>query len=102
MVLRKKKDFSAAYQKRAERIQSIDHHGITPYLKRFQESAKINAVSEDTHRRRFNAIKKFILWCDERELNQPQDITRPRPLQTIRRDGISVSTSRWSGSVDGI
>jgi len=77
MALRKKKDFTAAFKKREERSQSIDNHGITPYLNRFQESAKINGMSEDTLKRRYSAIKKFILWCQIRELNQPQDITRP-------------------------
>jgi len=77
MALRKKKDFTAAIKKRDENKQPIDSHGITPYLNRFQESAKINNISQDTLRRRYSAIKKFILWCGERELNQPQDITRP-------------------------
>ena len=77
MALRKKKDFSAAFKKREEKHLSIETHGITPYLNRFQESAKVNGISKDTLARRYSAIKKFILWCSERELNQPQDITRP-------------------------
>ena len=77
MALRKKTDFTAAFKKRAENHTSIENCGITPYLTRFQESEKIKGISKDTLRRRYNALKKFILWCDERELNQPQDITRP-------------------------
>lgn len=55
--------------------RSIEHNGITPYLNRFLEwSASMNYSSETTKTRN-NAIHRFIVWCDERGLGKPQDIT---------------------------
>lgn len=62
----------------------IAHSGITPYLNRFIESSAVSGLSETTVEIRRRMLSRFILWCDERDLDQPQDITRPI-LERYRR-----------------
>lgn len=53
----------------------VSHNGITSYLQRFLEwSASMN-YSEQTNKTRDICIRRFIVWCDERGLSQPQDVT---------------------------
>ena len=64
--------------------RSIEHNGITSYLNRFLEwSAAMNYSSETTHKRE-NSLQRFIVWCDERGLDNPQDVTSPI-LERYRR-----------------
>jgi integrase/recombinase XerD len=51
--------------------------GLTPYLDAFLEWSRVTGVSKDTHRRRRSALRRFIAWCEERDIQQPQEITRP-------------------------
>lgn len=51
--------------------------GLTRYLDAFLEWGKMTGISKDTHRRRRAALRRFIAWCDDRDIQQPQDITRP-------------------------
>lgn len=62
----------------------IDHHGMTPYLVRFLDASGAMGLSPRTIDIRERMLKRFIAWCDERDLNQPQDITRPI-LERYRR-----------------
>ncbi len=62
---------------RHDDMDAIQHNGITPYLLKFLEWTSVRGYSQDTVKRRASAMKKFILWCDERDLQQPQDITKP-------------------------
>ncbi len=62
----------------------IAHHGITPYLNRFIEASAVSGLSETTVEIRRRMLSRFILWCDERDLDRPQDITRPI-LERYRR-----------------
>jgi len=62
----------------------IDHHGMTPYLKQFLESSAAGGLSPRTIEIRERMLTYFIHWCDERNLDQPQDITRPI-LERYRR-----------------
>ncbi len=62
----------------------IDHHGMTPYLKQFLDWSGSVGISEATVDIRYRMMKVFILWCDERGLDKPQDITRPI-LERYRR-----------------
>jgi len=64
--------------------RSIAHNGITSYLHRFLEwSAAMNYSSETTHKRD-NSLQRFIVWCDARGLDNPQDVTSP-VLERYRR-----------------
>ena len=62
----------------------IDHHGMTPYLKQFLESSAAGGLSPRTVEIRERMLRYFIHWCDERNLDKPQDITRPI-LERYRR-----------------
>jgi len=47
------------------------------YLLRFLEYSKIHNYSSETVNSREVFLRKFIIWCDERGLATPQEITRP-------------------------
>lgn len=82
------------------------------YLREYEEWARATGRSEHTVRARALAILRFILWCDERGLTRPQDITRPileryqrhlyhyrkkdgRPLSIGAQIGALVSLRVW-------
>jgi integrase/recombinase XerD len=56
------------------------HHALAAFL---DWSAQMN-ISVQTTRTRAACLKRFILWCNERSLHQPQDITKPI-LERYRR-----------------
>ncbi len=55
----------------------IEHNGIMPYLNQFLQWAEVRSMSLETNRSRDRSIRRFIRWCDERNLQRPQDITKP-------------------------
>ena len=73
-------------RKRTKRPEAypIATNGITPYLRRFIEASAVQGLSETTVEIRRRMLSRFILWCDERDLDRPQDITRPI-LERYRR-----------------
>ena len=79
----------------------IEHNGLYPYLARFLDWGQvIEQVSQDTTRRRDSALRRFIEWCDERDIHQPQDITLPlleryqrHLFYSRKRDGEPLSAS---------
>lgn len=44
---------------------------------KFLDWTAVKNMSKDTVKRRRMALKKFIYWCHERDLQQPQEITKP-------------------------
>ena len=62
----------------------IANHGMMPYLKLFLDSSAASGLSPVTIEIRERIVKIFMLWCDERNLDKPQDITRPI-LERYRR-----------------
>ena len=58
------------------RDHSIDHNGITPYLMRFIAWGNVTGLSEQTSTVRERSVRRFIVWCDERSIDEPQMITR--------------------------
>lgn len=61
-----------------DRKRRVEHNGIFPYLARYLEWGRaIKGVSGDTTRTRDASIRRFIDWCDERGLDDPQEITLP-------------------------
>jgi len=55
----------------------VERNGLFPYMQAFLEWTEVKGYSHDTLRRRRAALKRFIIWCDERELQTPQEITKP-------------------------
>ncbi len=58
-------------------LDVLKTNGMYPYLQQFLEWTLVKGFSKDTAKRRRSALKKFILWSHERDLQQPQDITKP-------------------------
>lgn len=56
---------------------AVEHTGFYAYLTRYMETMKIRNYSGSTLIRRENGLRRFIGWCDERGLNEPQSITKP-------------------------
>jgi integrase/recombinase XerD len=48
-----------------------------PYMQAFLEWTEVKGFSRDTYLRRRAALRRFIVWCSERELHTPQEITKP-------------------------
>jgi integrase/recombinase XerD len=63
--------------RRYEHKAVIEASGFYLYLQAFLEWGEVTALSKDTTKRREAALKRFIHWCDERNLQQPQEITKP-------------------------
>jgi integrase/recombinase XerD len=87
----------------------IDHNGITPYLNEFIDWSEAMNYSDSTTVNRRHAIRWFIRWCDERGLEQPQDITKPilerykRHLYHYRKsNGKALSFRTQAGRIQGI
>ncbi len=55
----------------------VERSGLFPYMQAFLEWTEVKGYSHDTLRRRRAALKRLIVWCDERELQTPQEITKP-------------------------
>lgn len=77
MPIRKKRDTSAAQRARRSLFPECQRSGITPYLREYLQWSAVSAHSKDTIKRRDAALRRFICWCDERDLTEPQQITKP-------------------------
>lgn len=77
---------------------TIERNGLVPYLVLYLNHLRTRAFSAHTIETRDASIRRFIVWCDERGLQQPTEITRPiieryqRHLYAYRkRDGQALS-----------
>ncbi|MCP5058509.1 MAG: site-specific tyrosine recombinase XerC [bacterium] len=57
---------------------------MAPYMARFLEASAAKGFAPRTVEIRDEMLRRFIHWCGERDLEQPQDITRPI-LERYRR-----------------
>jgi integrase/recombinase XerD len=55
----------------------IEHNEITHYLKQFLTWSEIQGLTNQTINTRNSTLRRFIVWCDERSLEHPRDITKP-------------------------
>ena len=69
-MLRRK--HSAGSQKRG---WDLPDNAFSHALREFLDWTQAMAFSEDTVRQRSHSVRRFILWCVERGLSQPQDVT---------------------------
>lgn len=56
---------------------SIEHTGFYHYLIRYNEAMLIRNYATTTLHRRESDIRRFIGWCDDRDVQTPQEITKP-------------------------
>ncbi len=54
-----------------------DPDGLTAYLNRYLDWLKIQNYSPQTIKGRDHYLSVFIVWCDERSLKRPNEITKP-------------------------
>ena len=76
MPLRKKRNTRIANQARQALSKKINQSGFYPYYHAFLRDTE-TTCSQDTLKRRESALRRFIVWCEERDLQQPQNITKP-------------------------
>lgn len=98
MALRKK------HHSKATRTQiPIEHNGIYPFQVRYLDWLLVRGYSAETKKLRDNALRTFIEWCDQRDIQKPQDVTKPildryqRHLFHYRKDNgkpIAFSTQK--------
>jgi integrase/recombinase XerD len=63
--------------KRKPDPRPIEHNGLTPYLNQFLGWCSVMHYSERTIEIRETNLRRFIYWCDERGIDNPQDVTKP-------------------------
>jgi len=56
---------------------AIEHTGFYSYLLRYNEAMSVRGYSPRTLHRRESDIRRFVGWCDDRSIDQPQDVTKP-------------------------
>jgi integrase/recombinase XerD len=57
--------------------RAADHNLFSRYLASFLEWSAARGLSTQTLDTRERALRRFIGWCDERDLRQPQEVTLP-------------------------
>ena len=62
---------------RAAEDDPLRHNRLVRYMEEHFEWMLVTGYSACTVRARRNAIRRFIVWCDERGLDDPRDITQP-------------------------
>jgi integrase/recombinase XerD len=50
---------------------------LWPLMRAYLDWTRATGSSQDTHRRREAALRRFSAWCAERDLRHPAEITRP-------------------------
>lgn len=83
---------------------AIEHTAFYGYLLRYNDAMRVRNYSGKTIRIRDTGIRQFILWCDERDINQPQDVTKPlleryqKHLYYYRKENGDVLSSNTRGA----
>ncbi len=57
--------------------RAADRNPFNLYAAQFLEWSAARALSDQTVETRHRALRRFIAWCDERELCHPKDVTLP-------------------------
>ena len=55
----------------------IAHNGLYPYVLAFLEWGGVKGLSVNTLKQREVGLQRWILWCDDRGLDDPRAITKP-------------------------
>jgi len=61
----------------SKKQQPIEHTGWWPYVAEYLEKGLIRGFSVETLRRHDNALRRFVVWCEERGLDDPKAVTQP-------------------------
>jgi len=60
-----------------ENTSPIAHNALYPYMLAFLEWGGVKGLSKNTLRQREVGLQRWILWCDDRGLDDPQAVTKP-------------------------
>jgi integrase/recombinase XerD len=55
----------------------VEHSPFYPYLQRYLEARLVLGLSKATNDSHDSHLRRLIVWCEERDLQRPQDITKP-------------------------
>lgn len=72
MALRRKQ-----HDGRPAQDDPIVDSGFHPYVTAFLEHRRVTGGSRDTQHRHQAVLRRFVLWCGQRGLDHPRDITKP-------------------------
>lgn len=72
MALKRKRTFKA--QRHAV---AIEHTAFYPYVLKYNSAMQVRGYSDSTLHRRESTLRRFIAWCDERGIEQPNQVTKP-------------------------
>jgi integrase/recombinase XerD len=57
--------------------QPIEHTGWWPYIAKYIEEGLIHGYSKHTLQRHDTALRRFVIWCEERGLDDPKTVMQP-------------------------
>jgi len=60
-----------------DRQSPIADNGLYPYMLAFLEWGGVKGLSDNTLKKREVGLQRWILWCDDRGLDDPRAITKP-------------------------
>jgi len=60
-----------------QRVDPLRSLPLTAYMEAHFDWMLVSGYSEDTVRARRTSLRRFIVWCEERALRDPKDITKP-------------------------
>jgi integrase/recombinase XerD len=63
-----------------KRLEALNPNGMGRYLNDFLDWTRMTGCTEQTCRSRYYGLHRFILWCDERGLQEPAELTYARLL----------------------
>ncbi len=69
-----------------------DPDGMVAYLNRYLDWLQIQNYSKATIKGRDHYLSVFIVWCDERSLKRPNEITKPILERYQRHLGYQLKT----------
>ena len=58
-------------------LPAIEHNGLFAYLQAFLEWSGVKGLSKQTIEKREVSLRRWMLWCDDRGLDDPRLITKP-------------------------
>ena len=87
----------------------IEHTGFYPYLQKYLEAIRVKNYSLATVIKRDHVLRRFIVWCDARALDRPQDIHKQHIQRYqsylhdwTQRNGEPLKASTQSAYISGI
>lgn len=73
----KQRAYSKGVPPPSKALPAIEHNALYPYLLAFLEARLVKGLSPGTVHSDDRALRRFILWCDDRGLDDPRAITKP-------------------------